>query len=222
MSLDEKIEGFLGTTFSLGKNMKVLINGRSFFASRGITITSYATMVDTYIEIEPQDIPECAVCGNPISAKKKIDGERVDITTRMMMFIGADGQKYYAHYRMMTCFRQAGFEQQTLSFDNQSHALGFVERDDDDFDPVPPPSYSEFLGMERENGLAFARAEKSYNVQVRPFIAKWQVRTISKNNLLEFLSDWQKMSEHTLLFVEDEITSAQFLVKIQRLIGVKV
>lgn len=222
MSTDDKIEGFLGTTFSLGKNMKVLINGKSFFASRGINITSYATMVDTYIEIESSDVPACSICCQPISARKTIDGEKVDVTTRMMMFIDASGQKYYAHYRMMTCFRQAGFELQDLSFDNQTNALGFVEREEDEFEPVPPPSYSEFLNIERENTLSFIRAEKSYNILVKPFVAKWQVRSISKSNLLEFLSDWQAMSEHTLLFVEDEISSVQFLVKVQKLIGVKV
>lgn len=222
MSAEEKIEGFLGTTFSLGKNMKVLLNGKSFFSSKGINITSYATMVDTCIEIGSEDAPECAICHDTISAKKYIDGELVETTTRMMMFIDESGKKYYAHYRLRSCFNTVGFEQKELSFDNQTNALGFVEKEEEDFEPVPPPSYAEFLGTPRENSLDFIRAEKSYNILVKPFIAKWQVKSISKNNLLEFLSDWHKMNEHTLLFVEDEITAAQFMVKVQRLIGVKI
>ncbi len=221
MSSDEKIEGFLGCVFTLGKNMKVLINGKTYFAEQGTNITSYGSMVDTFVEIGSEDVPPCAICHEGISAKRSIDGETIETTTRMMMFIDEKGGKHYTHYRLMSCFKKVDFKPRELSFDNQSNALGFVDREDDFVEFDPPPSYPEFLGCDRENRLEFIRAERSYNQLVKPFIAKWQPKQVSKANLLEFLDDWQHMGEHALLFVEDELTAAQFLRKVQRLIGVK-
>lgn len=213
-----------GTVVKVGTSIDTLGRASVFFnQKKAVKIVKYYYCDEPSereaIWIRPTDLKRCEVCSREIYHVKydyteNEDGVKKFSQKKHLVFIDSAGGQHYTCYGLNWCFKRIGFNcpprkpSKDESFDETLPVPSFEEFhciDDEDFETESDPVFMKSL-------------EESYDSKVVPLMKKWMHKEINKTNVMMFMKDWIKASDH-LLFYDDKGKSL-FLRKIYNILGI--
>jgi hypothetical protein len=213
-----------GTSVKVGTSIDTLDRASVFFEQKKeVKIVKYYYCDEPSereaIWIRPTDLKKCEVCSREIYHVKydytqNEDGTKKFSQKKHLVFIDNTGSQHYTCYGLNWCFKRIGF--------HCPPKLG--RREDSLTETLPIPSFEEFHAIDDEDfnldkdSAFIVSIRESYDSKVLPLLKKWMHKDINKTNVLGFMRDWLKVSDH-LLFYDDD-GKALFLRKIYNILGI--
>jgi hypothetical protein len=206
-----------GAKWVKGNKIDVYSKLRSWFLDKkGVDIVSYYTVfypqTRKKIWIDKKDLHKCEICGTKLyTLNNKLieEGEEeshkdMTITQKKhMICLDKSGNKHMTCFGISRCFRRVNFmPDSTLDAD------------------TPPPSLEDILEVDPCNvdEVFWKSIESDFNLNVRPFMIKWMAKEISKDNVLEFVSDMGKIDNHMAFY--DSRAGDIFIKKLLLIVGI--
>jgi hypothetical protein len=207
-----KITSF-GNPLKVGKNQDVLRKGSIYFYSQhGTSIKSYMYTRDTSLKrrnsrtLPKSNLECCKVCGAKLYKEHDPDEKgNFDISEKKhLVFIDSDGEVHKTCYGLNHCFKLANFDPESVEVEDQDASFEAIYRG---------------IRFPDENAFHISVLE-DFESNVRPFIDKWSGLAVSKLNIMEFISDAERITYHLRFHNEDD--ASLLLYRIYRCIGVNV
>lgn len=184
-----------GNEISLGENLSVLRKARDYFAKKhGESIIDYwfcynNKTMRTADGLDKKLLRKCCISGKDLY-HVIVEDEIIKIRQkRHLIFVTVSGKKFYTAYMLEKMLRD----------------LGFVA-EEKELDLAPVPDINEFLNFspkelaDEEKVQYFEAARDDYNDKIVPFVLKWRDITVSKDNLIDFLSELEGIKSHLLFY----------------------
>lgn len=218
-----------GTSLKFGDSIEVLAKASDWFEKTlNVKLVKYFFCGEIEERdahwITDKDLNCCSICKRELyRVKFDVRGdEPVKKYEQMkhLVFLDSSGGEHYTCYGLNWCLKRVGEEPsqkavKALGLNRLLSVPTFEEFHDFSFvdfaydaDGSNVSNYSSVIEATRQ----------SYNSRVRPLLAKWMHVEIDKTNVLKFISDWSKISDH-LLYYEDR-GKTLFLKKLYRFLGI--
>lgn len=217
-----------GTCVKAGTSIDTLDRASVFFEQKkSVKIVKYYYCDEPSereaIWIRPSDLKRCEVCTREIYHVKydytqDEDGVKKFSQKKHLVFIDNAGGQHYTCYGLNWCFKRIGFHCPPKS----------GKSEDSLSETLPIPSFEEFHCLEdveddedfnlSKDSVFLLSIRESYDNKILPLLKRWIHKEIHKNNVLSFMRDWLRVSDH-LLFYDDK-GKTLFLRKVYNILGI--
>jgi hypothetical protein len=207
-----------GARWSDGRGMTTLSRLQEWFEdNRGLNVVRYYSINDPVsrkkVWLKPKDFKTCEICGTDlyrINSKDVEEGledihEDVIVTQkRQLVAIDPTGAQHHTCWGLKRCLKRTGSVCKSNTI------------------KLRVPNLEDILGVDPESEVDkvfWGSINRDYELKVRPFLMKWMNRSVSKGNVLEFISDMSKIQDHLIFY--DSRGGDIFTNKIMKIIGVQ-
>jgi hypothetical protein len=188
-----------GTVMKRGQNMSVLNRARNHYVDKEIRIKEYFFSLDCsqrkVVKGDEDFLEKCDICKLPLfkfilTEHLETGSKVIVVPKRKLLFVDSNSVHYSCCYKQGECLARVH------------------EEPNDEPLAVVVPTFEEFIGSDSQSSsvdvLEIERSAKlSYDHHVKPFIAYWRDKEITKNNMMKFLVNFKTLLEGHLIYYDE-------------------